>query len=57
MELIMAILVSLGFIGKKSESYDLDKLKTTDTYQEVYNKLGSDVDQDPEAWAELLDVK
>lgn len=57
MELIMAILVSLGFIGKKSESYDLDKLKTTDTYQQVYNKLGSDVDENPEAWAELLDVK
>ncbi len=57
MELIMAILVSLGFIGKKSESYDLDKLKTTDTYQKIYNKVGSDINDDPEAWAEILDVK
>jgi hypothetical protein len=57
MELIMAILVSLGFIGKKSESYDLDKLKTTDTYQQLYDKLGSDIDENPEAWAEVLDIK
>lgn len=57
MELIMAILVSLGFIGKKSESYDLDKIKTSDTYQKIYNKAGVDINDDPQAWAEILDIK
>lgn len=57
MELIMAILVSLGFIGKKSESYDLDKIKTSDVYQKIYNKTGADINDNPEAWAEILDVK
>jgi hypothetical protein len=57
MELIMAILVSLGFITKKSESYDLNKIKTTETYQKVYNKTGVDLNANPQAWADVLNIK
>lgn len=57
MELIMAILVSLGFITKKSESYNLTKIKTTETYQKVYAKAGAHLDANPQAWADVLHVK
>ena len=57
MELIMAILVSLGFITKKSESYNLNKIKTTETYQKVYNKAREDLNVNPQAWADILNIK
>ncbi|MCW5907549.1 MAG: hypothetical protein KIS94_06810 [Chitinophagales bacterium] len=57
MELIISILMALGFIGKENQSFNLDKLKTTEVYQKFYEKAGADLDQDPQAWAEVLKGK
>jgi hypothetical protein len=55
MELIISILIALGFISKENESFNLEKLKGEDTYQTYYEKTGVTLDENPEAWAEILD--
>lgn len=57
MELIISILMALGLIHGEKASFSMDKLKTTKEYQKVYDKVGSDVDVDPNAWARAINLQ
>ena len=54
MTLIISILMALGLIHKENDHFSMNKIKTTETYQKVYDKVGVDLDQNPQAWANVV---
>jgi len=57
MELIISILMALGLIHGENARINMDKLKTSKEYKQVYNKVGSDVDVNPNAWAAAINLQ
>lgn len=54
MEIIIAILMTLGLISHQGRNFNLDKIKHSNTYQQVYNKVGSDIDVNTAAWQQVV---
>jgi hypothetical protein len=57
MELIISILIALGFISSEKETFNLEKLKQEKKYQKYYEKTGVGLDESPEAWAAIVKKK